>query len=336
TVEMYTLKNANGITVKVLNYGGVIYSFEVPGKDGKMANVSANLENIEDYEKYRPFFGALVGRFGNRIAKGKFTVNGVEYNLPINNGVNSLHGGKKGFDTKIWKVQEFKTADSVGLKLTYTSKDGEEGYPGNLKNTVVYELGDDNSWKMDYTATTDKATPINLTNHTFWNLAGAQSGDILNHELTLNADHFLPTDDGLIPTGEIAKVEGTPLDFRTVHKVGERIKQVEGDHFAGGYDHCFVLNQKTPEEMIFCAKLRDPESGRTMEIYTTEPGVQFYSGNFFDGSTQAFGHKYDQHAALCLETQHFPDSPNKSYFPNTVLKPGETYRHTTVHKFSVE
>ena len=335
-VVMYTLKNDKGITVKVLNFGGVIYSMEVPDKNGKTVNVSANYEKISDYEKIRPFFGSLVGRYGNRIAKGKFTVDGKEYTLPTNNGVNSLHGGIKGFDQKIWDVKEYKSDNSVGLEMTYTSKDGEEGYPGTLKCKVVYDLNNENEWLMDYTATTDKATPINLTNHSFWNLSGNFSGTILDHELMINADAFLPTDAGLIPTGEIAKVEGTPLDFRTLHKVGERISQIEEPQFAGGYDHCFVLNKETPGEMSICAELKDPASGRKMTVLTTEPGVQFYSSNFLNGSTEAFGYKYGKHAALCLETQHYPDSPNKPEFPSTILKPGETYKTSTVHIFSAE
>jgi len=336
TVEMYTLKNANGLTVKVLNFGGVIWSFEVPDKDGKFVNVSANFENIGEYEKNRPFFGSLVGRYGNRIAKGKFTLDGKEYTLPTNNGKNALHGGLKGFDMKIWNVEPFKTDNSVGLKLSYTSKDGEEGYPGTLKTTVVYELDNKNDWTMDYTATTDKATVVNLTNHTFWNLAGAQSGTILEHEMTMGADRVLPTDDGLIPTGEILKVEGTPYDFLTMHKVGSRMSQITEPQFAGGYDHCFVLKEKGPGELSFCAKLRDPKSGRTMTVRTTEPAVQLYTGNFFNGSTSAFGFKYEKYSSLCLETQHYPDSPNQPKFPSTVLRPGETYRHTTIHHFSVE
>ncbi|MGL4594762.1 MAG: aldose epimerase family protein [Thermoguttaceae bacterium] len=339
-VTKYTLDNGRGITVEVLDLGGVIYSFNVPDKNGKLTNISANLETVADYEKARPFFGALVGRFGNRIANGKFTLDGNEYSLPQNNGPNSLHGGKKGFDTVLWNVEEIKGRDFVGLKLTYTSKDGEEGYPGTLQTTVIYKLDNKNRWTMDYSATTDKATVLNLTNHTFWNLAGFPN-NVYDHVLTLNADQFLPTDTTLIPTGELKKVEGTPLDFRTPHSIGERIHQVEGDHFAGGYDHCFVLNQavstpKNPKTLIKCADIYEPKSGRTMKIETTEPGVQFYSGNFLNGSTEAFGNKYEKHGAFCLETQHFPDSPNKSEFPSVVLRPGETFRSTTIHTFGVK
>ena len=335
TVEIFKLDNGRGVTVEVLSLGGVIYSFNVPDKNGKVTNVSANLETVAEYEKNRPFFGALVGRYGNRIAGGKFKLDGKEYTMPKNNGPNSLHGGNKGFDTKIWDVKEIKGDDFVGLELTYTAADGEEGYPGKLDVKVVYKLDTQNRWTMDYTATTDKPTVLNLTNHTFWNLSGFP-GTNHDHIVTLNADRFLPTDNTLIPTGVLQPVEGTPLDFRTPHKIGERIAQVEGAHFAGGYDHCFVLNQKKKGEMTLCADILEPASGRTMKIYTTEPGVQFYTGNFLNGSTGAFGYKYEKHGAFCLETQHYPDSPNKPDFPGTVLRPGETFRSTTVHHFGVK
>lgn len=335
TVDIYKLDNGRGITVEVLSLGGIIYTFNVPDRKGNVTNVSANLETIADYEKARPFFGALVGRYGNRIAKGKFSLEGKEYTLPINNKPNSLHGGNKGFDTVVWKVESFKRANAVGLVLTYTSQDGEEGYPGKLDVKVVYQLDNQNRWAMDYTARTNKTTVLNLTNHTFWNLAGFPH---TNHEhvLLLNADRFLPTDDTLIPTGVLQPVSGTPFDFRTPHRIGERISQVEGAHFAGGYDHCFVLNQRRPHQMTLCAKVVEPDSGRTMRVDTTEPGVQFYAGNFLNGSLKAFGYSYEQHGAFCLETQHFPDSPNQPQFPSTVLKPGATFRSTTVHTFGVE
>ncbi|MDR2115317.1 MAG: galactose mutarotase [Planctomycetaceae bacterium] len=338
-VEIFKLNNGHGITAEILSLGGVIYSFNVPDKNGKTTNISANLETIAEYEKTRPFFGALVGRYGNRIAKGKFTLDGKEYSLPINNNPNSLHGGNKGFDTVVWNVKELKGRNYVGLELTYTSADGEEGYPGKLDVTVIYKLDNKNRWTMDYTAKTDKTTVLNLTNHTFWNLAGFSS-DLPNtnheHVLKLNADHFLPTDETLIPTGELKPVTGTPFDFRTPHKIGERITQIEGSHFAGGYDHCFVLNQKKPKQLTLCAEVFEPKSGRTMRIDTTEPGVQFYSGNFLNGSTGAFGHQYTKHSAFCLETQHFPNSPNNPDFPTTVLKPGETFRSTTIHTFGIK
>lgn len=339
TVDKYKLDNGNGITVEVLSYGGVIYTFNVPDKNGKTANISANYEGIASYEKNRPFFGSLVGRYANRIAKGKFTLEGKEYTLPVNNGVNSLHGGVKGFDTVVWNVKELKGRGFVGLELTYTSQDGEQGYPGKLDVKVIYKLDRQNRWTMDYTATTDKTTVLNLSNHTFWNLAGFvkdQEATNHGHILQLNADKFLPTDDGLIPTGVLQPVEGTPLDFRQAHKIGERIAQVEGKQFAGGYDHCFVLNQKRPNRLTFCADVYEPASGRTMRIDTTEPGVQFYSGNFLDGSTSAFGVKYTKHSAFCLETNHFPNSPNEPKFPSTVLKPGDVFRSTTVHTFGVK
>ena len=338
-VDIYKLDNGRNITVEVLSLGGVIYTLNVPDKNGKVTNVSANLETVAEYEKNRPFFGALVGRYGNRIAGGKFKLDGKEYTLPKNNGPNSLHGGIKGFDTKVWNVKEIKGADFVGLELTYTAADGEEGYPGKLDVKVVYKLDNKDRWTMDYTATTDKATVLNLTNHTFWNLAGYSGtppNTNHNHVLMLNADRFLPTDNTLIPTGELKAVEGTEMDFRKPQRIGEKIAEVKGDHFAGGYDHCYVLNQKKVGELTLCADILEPTSGRTMKIFTTEPAVQFYAGNFLNGSTGAFGHKYEKHGAFCLETQHFPDSPNKPDFPSTVLRPGETFRSTTIHHFGVK
>jgi aldose 1-epimerase len=339
TVDIYKLDNGRGITVEVLSLGGVIYSFNVPDKNRNTTNISANLETVAEYEKARPFFGALIGRYGNRIADGKFTLDGKEYSLPLNNGKNSLHGGVKGFDTVLWNIKKLKGRDYVGLELKYTSQDGEEGYPGNLDVTVIYKLDNKNRWTMDYIATTDKTTVVNLTNHTFWNLAGFSSdapNTNLHHLLTLNADQFLPTDNTLIPTNELKPVAETPLDFRTPYEIGERIARIEGEHFAGGYDHCFVLNQKRPKQLTFCAEIVEPNSGRTMRIDTTEPSVQFYSGNFLDGSTKAFGRQYTKHSAFCLETQHFPNSPNNPAFPSTVLKPGETFRSTTIHTFGVK
>ena len=337
TVHIWKLDNCRGITVEVLSLGGIMHSVNLPDRNGKITNVSANLETVADYERERPFFGSIIGRFGNRIANGKFTLDGQEFTLPQNNGPNSLHGGNKGFDTVVWDARlvgkpSFFGANAVELVLKYKSKDGEEGYPGNLDVTVIYRLDDANRWTMDYTATTDKPTVINLTNHTFWNLAGYPNTNH-GHVLTLNADHYLPTDDTLIPTGELASVADTPFDFRTPRTIGERIDQVEGEHFAGGYDHCYVLNQERRRRMTFCANVYEPTSGRVMRIHTTEPAVQFYAGNFLDGSLKAFGHTYEKHGAFCLETQHYPDSPNQSAFPSTVLRPGEVYRTTTVHTF---
>jgi len=338
-IDIYTLDNGKGISVEVLSLGGIIRNFNVPDRTGRPGNISAILETAADYEKHRPFFGALVGRYGNRIANGKFTLDGVQYTLPTNNGPNSLHGGNKGFDTVVWEVSPFgeNTAvrpNSIGLQLKYTSQDGEEGYPGKLDVMVIYRLDDRGKWTMDYTAWTDRPTVVNLTNHTFWNLAGFPNTNH-NHILTLNADYFLPTDDTLIPTGELQHVAGTPFDFRTPRPIGERIHQVEGEHFAGGYDHCYALNQRRLRQMTHCADVYEPSSGRVMRIETTEPGVQFYAGNFLNGETKAFGVAYEKHGAFCLETQHFPDSPNKPQFPSTVLRPGEIYRTTTVHTFGV-
>lgn len=335
-VTAWTLKNANGLTAVILDFGGVLYEMKTPDRDGNFVNISCNYPTIPEYQDIRPYFGSLVGRFGNRIAKGKFTVEGTEYQVPVNNGPNALHGGLKGFDQKIWDVVPFTNAEDIGLKLTYRSADGEEGYSGNLDVTVTYTLTNADELIIDYTATTDKATPINLTNHTFWNLGGALSGSILGTELKLGASGFLPTDDGLIPTGEIASVEGTPLDFRAVKTIGQDIAKVTEPQFNGGYDHCIVLDKPAAGELSFCAKARDPKSGRTMEIQTTEPAVQFYSGNFLDGSTGVGDYKYEKQSAFCLETQHYPDSPNQAEFPNTILRPGDVYRHTTVHKFGVE
>jgi aldose 1-epimerase len=340
TVSIYKLDNGRGVSVEVLSLGGIMHSVNLPDRNGKITNVSASLETVADYEKARPFFGALVGRYGNRIAGGKFTLDGREYTLPRNNGPNSLHGGNKGFDTVVWEMKPFEQSsafgrgNSIGLVMKYTSKDGEEGYPGNLDVTVVYRLDANNRWTMDYTANTDKATVVNLTNHTFWNLAGYPNTNH-DHVLTLNADRYLPTDNTLIPTGVLEPVAGTPFDFRTPRRIGERIHQVEGDHFAGGYDHCYVLNQRRPKRMTFCANVYEPKSGRVMRVDTTEPGVQFYAGNFFNGKLKAHGYAYEKHGAFCLETQHFPDSPNQPQFPSTVLRPSEIYRTTTVHTFGV-
>ncbi len=336
TVQVFTLTNANGVNAKILDFGGVLYEMNVPDKDGNLGNVSCNYPTVPEYQDVRPYFGSLVGRYGNRIAKGKFTLDGVEYTLPINNDPNALHGGLKGFDQVIWAATPAADENGASLTLKYSAKDGEEGYPGNLDVVVVYTLGNDDSLTIDYTATTDKATPINLTNHTFWNLGGATAGTIRDHVLQLNASRYLPTDDTLIPTGEVASVEGTPLDFRAAKPIGQDIDKIEEAQFNGGYDHCVVLDQANPGEMGLCAIVKDPKTGRVMKIETTEPAVQFYSGNFLDGSTKVGDYVYAKHTAFCLETQHYPNSPNQPEFPSTILKPGETYRHVTVHTFSVE
>ena len=336
-VELYTLKNANGLTAKVITYGAIIYSLEVPDKDGHFANVTANCASLADYETKSPCFGALIGRYANRIARGQFTLDGRRISLPLNAGPNHIHGGVRGFHKRVWKAEPIRGNDFVGIKLTYVSKDGEEGYPGKLVATVAYELNNRNEWKMDYTATTDKTTVVNLTNHAYWNLAGAQSGTVLDQVLTVNADKYLLADDALIPTGEIVPVQGTPVDFRKPHRVGERMHEVKEKQFGGGYDHCLVINHQKPGALDSCAKLTDPASGRTMEVSTTQPGVQIFSANFQpDALTGPGGYVYPRHLGLCLEAQHFPDSPNQPRFPSTVLHPGEIYHEETVHKFGVE
>jgi len=336
-VELYTLKNANGLTAQVITYGAIIYSLEVPDKDGHFVNVDANCATLADYENKSPCFGAVIGRYANRIAHAEFSLNGQKISLPRNAGPHSIHGGMRGFHKRVWKAEPIRGADYVGLKLTYFSKDGEEGYPGNLTCTVEYELNNQNEWKMDYRATTDKPTVVNLTNHSYWNLAGAESGSAMDEILTVNADTYLLADDALIPTGQIVPVEGTPVDFRTPHRVGDRLSQITDKQFGGGYDHGLVVNHQKPGDLAFCAKLKDPNSGRTMEVLTTQPGVQLFTANFPTGAFSGpGGYPYPKHLGVCLETQHFPDSPNKPQFPSTVLNPGQTYHQTTVHRFGVE
>jgi aldose 1-epimerase len=335
SVEEYTLTNKNGMEVRVITLGGTITSIRVPDRTGEMANVVLGCATLEDYLTQSPYFGCITGRFANRIAKATFKLNGTEYKLTANDGANSLHGGAKGFDKRVWQAREIKAADETGLELTYTSPDGEEGYPGNLQTTVTYRLDNDNALHIDYKATTDKPTIVNLTNHSYFNLAG--EGTILNHELMLNADHYTPTDSTAIPTGEIAKVEGTPFDFRKATVIGERIRSGhEQMVFGRGYDHNWVLNKKD-KSLTLAAKLLEPISGRVLEVLTTEPAIQFYSGNFLTGTVVGqSGHTYRQSDGLCLETQHYPDAPNQPNFPSTVLNPGETYQTTTVFKFSVD
>jgi aldose 1-epimerase len=329
-VDHYTLANSNGVKVTIITYGATITSVCVPDRNGKIENVTLTQDSLEDYLRGTPCFGSTIGRFANRIARGKFSIGGRQYTLAINNGKNHLHGGIQGFDKVVWKAEPVETADSAGVLFSYESPDGEEGYPGTLLAQVTYSLTNNNELKMDYTATTDKPTVVNLTNHAYWNLAGAGSGDVLGHELMLNADRFLPADDGLIPLGELKNVEGTPMDFRKPHTIGERIAQVEG-----GYDHCYVVNRKKERELVLAARVVEPKSGRAMEVYATQPGVQLYTANWLDGSLQAGGKRYEKYFGFCLETQHFPDSPNQPAFPSTLLQPGETYRQTTVHKFFV-
>ena len=336
SASLYTLVNANGVRARITDYGAILVSLEVPDRDGEMANIVLGFDTLDAYVDGHPFFGATVGRYGNRIANGKFTLDSVEYSLAINNGPNHLHGGDVGFDKRIWGAQARETANGPAIAFTYTSADGEEGYPGTVRTTVTYTLTNADELRIDYSARTDKATPVNLTHHSYFNLAGEGNGDILDHELTLNADHYLPVDDTLIPTGAIAAVKGTPLDFTMPHPIGERIGQIEGAHFGGGYDHCVVVNRGN-DALRLAARVRHVGSGRVLEISTTEPGVQFYTGNFLDGSEVGpSGKPYTKHAGFCLEAQHYPDSPNKPSFPSTILQPGQTYGQTTVHRFFAE
>jgi len=330
TIDQYTLTNSNGLKTKIITYGGYITSLQVPDRNGKFTDIVLGYDTLEQYVNDNAYIGALVGRYANRIAKGKFALNGVEYTLATNNGPNHLHGGIKGFNKAVWNAQPIDDANGPGLNLTYISKDGEEGFPGNLSCTVIYTLTNNNELKISYEATTDKATIVNLTSHSYFNLAGHNSGDILGHELMINADNYTPADETLIPTGQIAPVKGMNVDFAKSTVIGSRIAKV-----TGGYDHNFVLNNKK-SKLGLAARVYEPKAGRVMEIHTTEPGIQFYSGNFLDGSAKGKGTVYNKHCGFCLETQHFPDSPNKPNFPSVVLKPGEKYTHLTVHKFSVK
>lgn len=329
-ITEYTITTPSGMQVSIINYGGTVTKLLVPDKAGTLGDVVLGYDSLSGFlQKGNPYFNALIGRYGNRIAAGKFTLDGQAYTLAGNNNGNSLHGGNKGYDKVVWAAK--KLTDS-SLQLNYLSKEGEEGYPGNLNIQVVYTLTPDDGLKIDYTATTDKATPINLTSHCYFNLSAGADSTILNHQLEIDADKYTPVNDQLIPTGKIENVKGGPMDFTTAKAVGRDIQQVPG-----GYDHNWVLN-KTGNSLEKVASLYEPTSGRYMEVLTTEPGLQFYSGNFLDGTltNTKGGKKYVQHAALCLETQHFPDSPNQPSFPTTILKPGQTYHHTTVYKFSTK
>lgn len=331
-VRIFTLVNKNRLEARITNYGGIVVSIKTPDRSGTMADVVLGFDTLAEYQANPgPFFGALVGRYANRIGHARFTLGGVEYKVDKNDGENSLHGGAHGFDKAVWTPRELPDG---GLELSYASKDGEGGYPGNLKVTVVYHLTDANELKIDYAASTDKATVVNLTNHSYFNLKGAGDGDILGHMLTLNADRYTPVDAGLIPTGELRAVAGTPFDFRKSVAIGARIEKPDEQLKLGkGYDHNWVLN-KSGNRLALAARVEEPSSGRVLEVHTTQPGIQFYTGNFLDGTLKGKGGKvYARRSGLCLETQHFPDSPNKPKFPSTVLKPGETYHSTTVFRF---
>jgi len=357
-VKQFTLTNGNGMVARLTSYGAILAELRVPDQHGKSGNVVLGFDSLESYLKGHPFFGAIAGRVANRIARAEFTLDGQRYTLAANNGPNHLHGGKRGFDKVVWEAKPLPSARrEASVQLTYLSSDGEEGYPGNLRATVTYTLTDDNDLRLDYTATTDKATPVNLTNHTYFNLAGA--GDILGHELTLAADHYTPVDDLLIPTGEIASVKNTPLDFTQPTLIGARIAQLKPR--PGGYDHNFVLRTGPQDErrvkrtaspltpalsllrgggeggntLALAARVREPKSGRVLEVHTTEPGVQLYTGNFLDGSLSCSGgFSCAQHSGFCLETQHFPDAVHHPSFPSIILRPGQIYKTTTVFKFS--
>ena len=334
-VDLYTLTNRNGVEIGIMNRGGTVVSIRVPDRNGKVGDVALGFDSLDGYLQDNPFFGALVGRYGNRIAKGRFKLNGVAYKLAVNNGENHLHGGLQGFDKAVWNARDVSEGPLPRLELTYLSKDGEEGYPGNLSVAVVYSLTDANELRIDYSATTDKDTVVNLTNHSYFNLAGAGEGDILGHELTLYADRFTPVDKGLIPTGELRSVGGTPFDFRKPTPIGARIDaKDEQIQFGGGYDHNFVLDSGGGS-LTLAARVNEPKTGRVLEVLTTEPGIQFYTGNSLDGKVAGKGGKaYQKRYGFCLETQHFPDSPNHPKFPSTVLKPGGKYQTTTVYRFS--
>jgi aldose 1-epimerase len=334
-VKLYYLKSKGGVQAAVTNYGAKIVGLLAPDKQGQFEDVELGYDNIAKYISTKErYYGGIVGRYGNRIAKGKFKLDGKEYTLAVNNGFNHLHGGKVGFNDVVWDAEQ---PNDHTLKFHYLSKDGEEGYPGNLHVTLTYELTDSNEFKIDYEATTDKATVVNLTNHSFFNLHGAGNGDINDHILTLNADRFTPVDSTLIPTSKLEAVKGTPMDFTTPTVIGERADaEFQQLKFGKGYDHNYVLNKKG-NELSLAATVLEPTSGRTLEVWTTEPGVQFYGGNFLDGTDTGKGGKtYVHRGAFCLETQHFPDSPNQPSFPTVVLKPGETYKHTCVYKFGVK
>jgi aldose 1-epimerase len=331
--RLYTLASANGLLADITDYGGAIVALQVPGRAGKLADVVLGYESVAGYEADKPYLGAVIGRFANRIAHGRFSLHGVNYTLPRNNGDNSLHGGTTGFNKRLWTAKEIS---GNSLELTYLSPDGEEGYPGDLSAKVVYTVTSQHELKIDYSATTNKTTIVNLTNHSYFNLAGQGEGDILGHEVTIHAGYFTPVNANLIPTGEICSVQGTPLDFTKRTAVGARIAADDEQlKLAGGYDHNWIPDREGDRTLVLAAEVYEPGSGRVLQVLTTQPGIQFYSGNFLDGSAHGKGGKdYNRRYGFCLETQHYPDSPNQPNFPSTELQPGQQYRETTIFKFS--
>ncbi|MFT2011204.1 aldose epimerase family protein [Pontibacter sp. 13R65] len=328
-VNLYTLLNEAGMVVKITNYGAIITSIVTPDKNGEAGEIALGFEELEGYLQKQPYFGSVVGRFANRIKNAKFTIDGQEYKLAANKGANHIHGGLSGFDKKVWQAEELP--EQNGIKLTYTSPDGEEGYPGNLETSITYTLSENNEFIIHYQAQTDKATPVNLTNHSYFNLTAGKSELILDHVVEITSDAYTLVDDTQVPTGEIQQVEGTPMDFRTQHVIGESIDQVPG-----GYDHNYIV-PSADGSLKFIASVLDPESERFMEVFTTMPGVQFYTGNALDGTVKdKHGKAFIKQCGLCLETQHFPDAPNHPEFPSAILHPGEIYDHTTIYKFSVK
>jgi aldose 1-epimerase len=333
-VVLFTLVNSRGMKLRLINLGATIVGLETPDRRGNFANVALGLDSLEDYLRGHPCLGSTVGRYANRIARGRFSLDGREYRLATNNGPNHLHGGPRGFDKILWRAETLSGDGFIGVRFSYLSPDGDEGYPGNLNIAAVYGLTENDELHIDYTAVTDRPTIVNLTNHAYWNLTDGGAGDVLGHLLTIEADRYLPADEGLIPLGELKSVAGTPLDFLLPTPIGARIEQLGQ---LGGYDHCYVLNKPQGTiEPALAATLVSPDSGRMMEVFTTQPGVQLFSGNCLDGTLRASGKVYRKYAGVCLETQHFPDSPNHPHFPSTILRPGQTYRQTTIHRFSAD
>jgi len=328
-VVLYTLSNSNGMSAEITNYGGIVVAFRMPDREGHVKNICLGFDTPAEYEKGHPYFGCIVGRFANRIRNGRFSMNGKEYTLPKNLGEHHLHGGISGFDKKIWNAESFSSSEACGLVLKYRSEDGEEGYPGALDVTVVYSLNEENELTINYMAETDAPTPVNLTNHAYWNFSGAGSGKVYDQLLQLFCSRYLIVDQDLVPTGDIAQVANTPVDFRTAKAIGKDIRA------ANGYDHCFILDESNETEPAKAAWVFDPSSGRGMEVFTTKPGIQFYSGNFLDGIKGAEG-VYGQHDAFCLETQFLPDSMNHPNFSAAILSPGELYHHVTIHRFFIK